>query len=290
MRCGDCLGQGGNVGELLAWCSCKPFEVTCLGLEELVLAGILLNLASGLPLPVQFLMLLLEPLVILFECLGLAEIGKSVLDLQLELVLPICQLIQFVFGESVDQLQQPLSLPNASVIGFRLGQPVELLLAVKAKRQAIEKGFRIGQVATLHGWAAVLPNDTIFDAIRADPAHFDFCAGFVQRIAYSFDPLFGPVIKILRFVLSKDDSQVFKQSGFPAASAPNDTVHVGGKMHLLIGQERHVLDRDRLDGRLTNTLCGVRICCYIFRQNDAGFMVEERLAERFDGGLGHFEP
>jgi hypothetical protein len=87
VRCGDCLGQGGNVGELLAWCSCKPFEVTCLGLEELVLAGILLNLASGLPLPVQFLMLLLEPLVILFECLGLAEFGKSVMDLQLELVL-----------------------------------------------------------------------------------------------------------------------------------------------------------------------------------------------------------
>ena len=51
-----------------------------------------------------------------------------------------------------------------------------------------------------------------------------------------------------------------------------------GENALLIGQERHILDRDRLDGRLTNTLYGVRICCYIFRQNDAGFMVEERLA------------
>ena len=83
MRCGDCLGQSGNIGELLAWCSCKPFEVACLGLEKLMPPSILLNLAAGLPLQVQFLMLLLEPLVILFESLGLAEIGKSVLNFQL---------------------------------------------------------------------------------------------------------------------------------------------------------------------------------------------------------------
>ena len=55
--------------------------------------GILLNLTAGLPLSVQFLMLLLEPLVILFDCLGLAEFGKSVLDLQFELVLSIRQFI-----------------------------------------------------------------------------------------------------------------------------------------------------------------------------------------------------
>jgi hypothetical protein len=69
-----------------------------------------------------------------------------------------------------------------------------------------------------------LPDNTIFDAICADPAHFNFCAGCVQRIAYPFDPLFGPGIKILRFVLAQDDSQVFKQGGFPAASAIDDTV------------------------------------------------------------------
>ena len=111
---------------------------------------ILLNFATGLPLPVQFLQFLLEPPVILFECLGFAKIRKSVLNLQLESVLPIRQIVQFTFGKSVYQLQQTLCLTNVSIIGFRLSQTIELLLTVETKWQAIEKGFGISQVLALH--------------------------------------------------------------------------------------------------------------------------------------------
>ena len=142
--------------------------------------GILLNLTAGLPLPVQFLILLLETPVILFKCLGFTEIGKSVLDLQLEFVFPIRQLVQFPFGKSIDQLKQTLCLTNASIIGFGLSQMIELLLTVKAKRQAVEESLGISQIVTMHGRAAVLPDNAIFDAVRTDPAYFHFCTGCIQ--------------------------------------------------------------------------------------------------------------
>src|SRR5680860_955763 len=128
-------------------------------------AGILLNLTAGLPLPIQFLLFLLEAPVIAFERLGFTEIGKGILYLELELAFPVSQLIQLVLGKAVNQLQQALCLAHAAVINVRFGQSVELLLTVKAERQIVEEGLGISQLSVMDCWAAVLPNNAVLDPL-----------------------------------------------------------------------------------------------------------------------------